>query len=205
MKRLTLCLLLLIIIYCEKYFELSYLPVDEHVTEEYSSSITTYHTINTHLFRINFHIFDVNFVEYNKNLLSTDDYTKNIMKLPGVQIEFNKSGEYLINFKVLSNKCFRAKLCRVLENHLIKVDINSTRMLSQEISTGTIVAIIFCVLVILIVLLTVLLLFNMKKIRKWWYGNKKDDSRAYFPNLEENPNNDVPYPLQDKTKSIELA
>jgi hypothetical protein len=206
MKRLLVGIFIFINIFCDKYFEITFFPSEQEVYEEYTSDTISHHLINTNIIRFNnFYIYDITNVLYNDGHLSEEHYEKRFKKLPGIQIEFRRSGEYLITLKSLSTKCIKAEYCKVTEKHLMKVNIGTQfRLLSQDIDTGTIVAIVFCVIVIVIVLLTVLLLFNMKKIRKWWYGNKKDDSGAYFPNLEESPN-EVPYPFPDKNKSVELA
>jgi hypothetical protein len=207
MKRSIICILLLINILSQtKYFEISYFPSDVLVEEEQISDTIIHHQISTNFVRFNnFPIYEIREVLFNNFKLTTNDFIENHKKLPGVQIEFKNSGEYLLTLVTLSNKCSTAHWCKIIEKHLMNVNVGVTmRFLSEDISTGSIIAIVFCVTVIVIVLLIVLLLFNMKKIKKWWYGKNKEDSKAYFPNLEESPN-DVPYPFANKTKSIELA
>ena len=178
--------------------ELSYRPQTANVPDEKSRDETIFHNLNTKIIRMNrYWVYSVINIKYNDVDLKDTDYIQHTDKyVPGFQIEFHKSGEYELNLLILSNSCDIFKECRKREKHIFNVKLEkiyelriNKEVIEDNNNKGSIAAIIFFILIIIIVLTTVYIIFNIKKIKKWWYRNSSDQTKAYLPNLENNPNN----------------
>jgi hypothetical protein len=188
MKIKIFHLLLVLHIHSEIYFEISFKPADIQVKEEYLSNIIVNHIIRTPIIYFNhYSIYEILSVIYNDETLQPDSYKINNKNLPGIQFNFNKSGEYLITMIILSVNCNVESLCKVTKKHSLKVDIGKDlRMLDQIIDNGYIFFYIFFVfLVVLIVFLSIRIISNKSLINKW--GNNHLTKNEHFSKLDNNP------------------